>query len=63
MSLFVYSYSYVFIFVTDPSIVYDIMETQVQSIREYVIGCDGLNNLPQEESWDYFKETGRHKIG
>ena len=46
----------------DPSIVYDIMEEQVQSIRPYDIACYSYNNLPKEETWDYFKETGRNRI-
>jgi hypothetical protein len=56
-------FAYVCNFAADPSIVYDIMEAQVQSMREYVIACGGLNNLPQEESWDYFKAIGRNRIG
>jgi hypothetical protein len=47
----------------DPSIVYDIMETQVQSMRDYVIPSVGFDNLPREENWDYFKSIGRHSIG
>jgi hypothetical protein len=56
-------FAYVVIFAADPSIVYVIMETQVQCMREYVVVCGGLNNLPQEESWDYYKSTGGNKIG
>jgi hypothetical protein len=47
----------------DPSIVYDIMQAQVQSIRDYVIASGGFDNLPREESWDYFKSIDRNSIG
>jgi len=48
----------------DPSFVFDIMEAQVQSMREYVIARGGLHNLPQEENWEYFKAIGQNnRIG
>ena len=45
--------------VVDPSVVYDIMEAQVQSMRDYGAACGDLHNLPREETWDYFKTIGR----
>ena len=48
---------------SDPSIVYDIMEAQVQSMCDYVIASGGVDNLPREESWDYFKSIDRNSIG